>query len=105
MINSAIGQQAAALYQSTSKIASGGMMSSDAGDKVSFGAELAKAGLEKVVETQKASEKISAEAVMGKASPVDVVQAVTEAEVVLQTAKSVITRVISAYQDIMRMPI
>ena len=104
MVNNAIGQQAAALYQSTSKIATGGMMSNAREDNVSFGA-MVKAGLEKVVDTQETSERISAEAVMNKASPVDVVRAVTEAEVVLQTAKSVSTRVISAYQDIMRMPI
>ena len=104
MINNAVQQQAAALYQNTSKIGEAGMVSNAREDNVSFGAMM-KAGLEKVTETQAASEKISAEAVMGKASPVDVVQAVTEAEVVLQTAKSITTRVINAYQDIMRMPI
>ena len=104
MINNAIGQQAAALYQNTSKIGEAGMVSNAREDNVSFGS-MVQAGLDKVVETQKASEKVSAEAVMGKASPVDVVQAVTEAEVVLQTAKSITTRVINAYQDIMRMPI
>lgn len=104
MTNNAIGQQAAALYQNTAKIANAGMVSSGQEDSVSFGS-LMKAGLEKVIETQETSEKISADAVIGKASPVDVVQAVTEAEVVLQTAKSITTRVINAYQDIMRMPI
>ena len=104
MVNSAIGQQAAALYQNTAKIATGAVTSNAREDNVSFGT-LFQAGLEKVVDTQKTSEKVSADAVMGKASPIDVVQALTEAEVVLQTAKSITTRVISAYQDIMRMPI
>lgn len=104
MANNVIGQQAAALYKNTANIASAGMSSSSNEDTVSFGS-LFRAGLEEVVETQKASEKISAEAVMGKANPVDVVQAVTEAEVVLKTAKSITTRVISAYKDIMSMPI
>ena len=104
MINNAIGQQAAALYQNTSKITQGGMMSGAREDNVSFGAMI-KAGLDKVVETQEKSEQVSADAVLKKASPVDVVQAVTEAEVVLQTAKAITSRVINAYQDIMRMPI
>lgn len=104
MVNNTIGQQAAALYQNTANIASAGTTTNAREDEVSFGA-LFKAGLEEVVETQKASEKISAEAVIGKANPVDVVQAVTEAEIVLQTAKSITTRVITAYQEIMRMPI
>ena len=61
--------------------------------------------VEKVVETQKASEKMSADAVMGKADITDVVQAVTEAEVTLQTMVAVRDKVIGAYQEIMRMPI
>ena len=104
MVNNAIGQQAAALYQNTAKIAGSGLTSNAREDNVSFGA-MVKAGLEQVVETQKTSEKISADAVMGKASPVDIVQAVTDAEVVLKTAKAVTTRVITAYKEIMQMPI
>lgn len=98
-----IGQQAAALYQNTAKIASGGISAGDS-DKVSFGS-LVKAGVENIIETQKKSEKLSADAVAGKANVADVVQAVTEAEVVLQTAKAVSQRVVNAYQEIMRMPI
>tara|TARA_B100001765_G_C19339833_1_gene265594 strand:- start:151 stop:462 length:312 start_codon:yes stop_codon:yes gene_type:complete len=103
MVNNAIGQQAAALYQNTAKIATAAT-SNAREDEVSFGT-LFKAGMEKIVDTQEKSEKVSADAVIGKASPVDVVQAVTEAEVVLQTAKAITSRVISAYQDILRMPI
>ena len=98
-----IGQQAANLYKNTANIATSGV-SSGTEDQVSFGS-LFKAGLEKVVETQKASEKISADAVQGKAAVTDVVQAVTEAEVTVQTAVAVRDRVINAYQEIMRMPI
>lgn len=98
-----IGQQAAALYQNTAKIASGGISSGDQ-DQISFGSMM-KAGVEKIVETQKKSEQLSADAVVGKANIADVVQAVTEAEVVVQTAKAVRDRVIGAYQEIMRMPI
>lgn len=102
-MSNVIGQQAAALYQNTAKIAQGGMTAGNE-DKVSFGA-MVKAGVEKVVETQKKSEQLSADAVVGKANIADVVQAVTEAEVVVQTAKAVRDRVIGAYQEIMRMPI
>ena len=104
MINNPIGQQAAALYQNTSKIATGGAISNAREDQVSFGS-LVKSGLEKIVDTQTKSEEMSAKAVTGEANVVDVVQAVTEAEVVVQTAVAVRDRVIGAYQEIMRMPI
>lgn len=103
MSTNGIGQQAAALYQNTAKIASSGITSGQE-DKVSF-SSLMKSGVEKVIETQKTSEKISADAVTGKADITDVVQAVTEAEVTLQTMVAVRDKVINAYQDIMRMPI
>ena len=57
------------------------------------------------VETLRASETISAKAVTGEADLTDVVQAVTSAELTLQTVVSVRDRMISAYQEIMRMPI
>lgn len=98
-----IGQQAAALYQNTAKMATGGITAGDQ-DKVSFGS-MVKAGVEKVVSTQMKSEQMSADAVAGTANITDVVQAVTEAEVVVQTAKAVRDRVIGSYQEIMRMPI
>jgi flagellar hook-basal body complex protein FliE len=103
MMNSVIGQQAASLYQNTAKIGAG-VGSSARDDKVSFGT-MVKAGLEKVVDTQKKSETMSAQAVTGTANITDVVQAVTEAEVVVQTAVAVRDRVIGAYQEIMRMPV
>lgn len=98
-----IGQQAAALYKNTANIASSGL-SKGTEDQVSFGA-LFKAGLEEVITTQRASEKVSAAAVTGQANMTDVVQAVTEAEVVVQTAKAIRDRVVGAYQEILRMPI
>jgi len=57
------------------------------------------------VDTLRASESISAKAVTGEADLTDVVQAVTSAELTLQTVVSVRDRMISAYQEIMRMPI
>ena len=103
MMNNIIGQQAANLYQNTANIASSGVSSGNQ-DKVSFGS-MVRAGVEKVVETQKKSEQMSADAVTGNANIAEVVQAVTEAEVVVQTAKAVRDRVVGAYQEIMRMPI
>ena len=47
----------------------------------------------------------SARAVAGQAEMVDVVTAVSNAEMVLETVTTVRDRVISAYQEIMRMPI
>jgi flagellar hook-basal body complex protein FliE len=98
-----IGQQAAALYKTASNMAKDSV-SSGGEDKVSFGA-LMKAGVESVIETQEKSEAVSAAAVTGKADITDVVKAVNEAELTLQTMVAVRDRIISAYQDIMRMPI
>ena len=52
-----------------------------------------------------ASEKLSMQAVAGKADINDVVTAVANAEVTLQTVVAVRDKVISSYQDILRMPI
>lgn len=52
-----------------------------------------------------ASERLSAQAVAGKADINEVVLAVSNAEVTLQTVVAVRDKVISAYQDILRMPI
>jgi flagellar hook-basal body complex protein FliE len=52
-----------------------------------------------------AAEKLSVQAVAGKADINEVVAAVTNAEVTLQTVVAVRDKVISAYQDILRMPI
>ena len=52
-----------------------------------------------------AAEKLSIGAVAGKADINEVVTAVSNAEVTLQTVVAVRDKVISAYQDILRMPI
>ena len=57
------------------------------------------------VDTLRKSEEMSARAVTGEADLTDVVQAVTAAEVTLQTVVSVRDRLVSAYQEILRMPI
>ncbi|MFW5680374.1 MAG: flagellar hook-basal body complex protein FliE [Pseudomonadota bacterium] len=57
------------------------------------------------VAVSKAAEETSLRGMTGDASVRDVVEAVTAAEVGLQTASAVRDRVIAAYQDIIRMPI
>jgi flagellar hook-basal body complex protein FliE len=57
------------------------------------------------VAVSKAAEETSMRGMTGDASVRDVVEAITAAEVGLQTASAVRDRVISAYQDIIRMPI
>lgn len=64
-----------------------------------------KQGIEAVVDAQHKSESMSAAAVQGKADIAQVVQAVSEAEVTLQTMVAVRDKVVSAYEEIMRMPI
>lgn len=58
-----------------------------------------------VVGAGQAADAASASAASGKASLVDLVTAVSESETAMQTLVSVRDRVISAYQEIMRMPI
>ena len=61
--------------------------------------------LNSVVEAGKKSDAQSQAMVAGKANLVDVVTAVTETEVAVQTLVSVRDKVIAAYEEIMRMPI
>ncbi len=74
------------------------------GDGPSF-TDMVKRAAEKSVDTMRAGEKASADAVMGKADLTDVVQAVTDAELTLQTVVAVRDKLLAAYQEIMRMPI
>ena len=67
--------------------------------------ELVKTAVEGVVDSGKAAETKSAALLQGKADVVDVVTAIAETEVALETMVSVRDRVISAYEQIMRMPI
>lgn len=69
-----------------------------------FGEMLTEA-LQSTVDAQKTAEATSVKAVSGKADVTDVVTAVTNAEVALDTVVAVRDRVINAYQEIMRMPI
>ncbi len=57
------------------------------------------------IDTTKAGEAMATAGVNGEAALVDVVTAISAAEVTVQSAVAVRDRVISAYQEIMRMPI
>ena len=69
-----------------------------------FGELVKKAAIDSI-KTLHAGEKASAEAVTGKADLTDVVEAVTNAELTLQTVVAVRDRMLNAYQEIMRLPI
>ena len=75
------------------------------GGTVSGFASLLRSETEATRASLHASEAKAVEALSGKANLQDVVEAVTEAELSLQKMTAVRDRVISAYQEIMRMPI
>jgi flagellar hook-basal body complex protein FliE len=98
---------AASLYGAMSKLANRGteVQTGLAGGGVpDFGA-MVKDQIASVVETGNAAEAKQGDLMAGKADLVDVVTAVSETELALETMVSVRDRVISAYEDIMRMPI
>jgi flagellar hook-basal body complex protein FliE len=76
----------------------------EAASAASFGALLEKV-LEDAVAAGRESERVATGALVGEANLQDVVAAVHAAEVTLQTVVAVRDRMISAYQDILRMPI
>jgi flagellar hook-basal body complex protein FliE len=60
---------------------------------------------EQALQTVQGGEKASIQAMAGKADLADVVTAVSNAEVTLQTVVAVRDRVVAAYLDILKMPI
>ena len=74
------------------------------GDGPSFGS-LLKETLNNVMETGRKSDAQSVAMASGKANVVDVVTAVSETQVAVETMVSVRDRVIQAYEDIMKMQI
>lgn len=105
---------AASAYANSSKIVtasyqqsddeSGAVTGSGSAGGVSFSSFL-KDKAEEALDTMHASEVMSAKAITGEADITKVVEAVTAAEVTLQTVVALRDRMISAYQEIMRMPI
>lgn len=70
----------------------------------SFG-ELLKTSAQSAIDAQHVSEKTSAAAVLGKADMTQVLQAVNDAEIALNTVLAVRDRVVQAYNEILRTPI
>lgn len=68
-------------------------------------ANLLESASEQALQTVQGSEKASIQAMAGKADLADVVTAVSNAEVTLQTVVAVRDRVVAAYLDILKMPI
>lgn len=67
--------------------------------------QLVSQSIQGVVETGKTSDALSTDLISGKANVVDVVTAVAQTELAMQSLVAVRDRVISAYEEIMRMPI
>lgn len=99
-----------AAYGQTQKLLSGaqgapaipGKDSSGGGQD--FGAMLSES-LQQVAQTGARSDKISTDMINGKANVVDMVTAVSQTELAIDSLVTVRDKVISAYEEIMRMPI
>jgi flagellar hook-basal body complex protein FliE len=94
----------AAYTRQAAKSVSGAMEPRSTDPGASF-AELVSESLGSAVQAGRQSEHMSAQAIAGKADLNEVVTAVTNAEITLQTVVAIRDRVIQAYQDIVQMPI
>lgn len=95
---------AANIYSQTDNLRGMGAGGSGGKEDVNF-ADMVREGVRENIETFEAGEKAAAQAVTGEANIVDVVQAVNEAEMTLQTVVALRDRMVQAYNDIMSMPI
>jgi flagellar hook-basal body complex protein FliE len=68
-------------------------------------AKLLADGLQGVVDSGKQSDKMSMDLINGKGNVVDVVTAISQTELAMESMVAVRDKVISAYEEIMRMPI
>ncbi|UPY38721.1 flagellar hook-basal body complex protein FliE [Sediminicoccus sp. KRV36] len=69
-----------------------------------FGEALSRAA-QNAIDIGRSADAASTQALTGQGSVTDVVLAISRAELALQTATAVRDRVVTAYQDVMRMPI
>ncbi len=76
----------------------------ESNEKQSFG-DILKTKAMDAVQTLRQGEAASARAVTGEASLPEVVGAITASELTLQTVVSIRDRLVTAYQEIMRMPV
>ncbi|HIJ38518.1 MAG TPA: flagellar hook-basal body complex protein FliE [Rhodospirillaceae bacterium] len=99
---------AIAAYNTAAKSVTGAGSGGDAAATEGAGPDFAsmlKEGVNAAIDASKKSEELSKQAITGKADVRDVVAAVNNAEMTLQTVVAVRDKVISAYNDILRMPI
>ncbi len=101
--------KATSAYQNNAKMMEGlqdgiGGIDDAAAQKASF-ADMMGDALNKAIDSQYASEQTKLGALTGKTELTDLVTAVSQAELTLNTVVTIRDRVISAYQDILRMPI
>lgn len=108
--------QAAAIYQSNLQKADNAtkmVRSSDVSDPIGQDREQIKSDFlntirnyaSGVIQSNKEAERITTDAITGEANLTEVITAVASAEASLQTLVTVRDKVISAYQEILRMPI
>ena len=96
---------AIAAYANVAKSASGkGGASDEIKTEGSDFASMVQEGIKSVVDTGKKSEEVSKAAISGKADVRDVVAAVNNAELTLQTVVAVRDKVVTAYNEILHMP-
>jgi len=95
----------AAAYQAISNLAPNAATGAGTASQApaSFGDFLSDA-MHNAVQTMQAGEQMATKQVAGQANIVDVVNAVNQAEITLDTVVAVRDKVISAYQSIMQMP-
>jgi flagellar hook-basal body complex protein FliE len=96
--------QATSAYNNIAKIAENVTSTDDAPEGASFSDMLGDA-VNKAVETGYKAESVSTKAMVDKAELGDLVTAVADMELTLNTVVAIRDRVISAYQDIIKMPI
>jgi flagellar hook-basal body complex protein FliE len=96
-----------AAYQNAARIGEASSSAQGAGGAVpsqSFGSIL-EGSIKDAMSNMRAGEVAAAQGAAGQGDVVNVVNAVTAAELTLETVVAILDKVISAYQDIMRMPI
>jgi flagellar hook-basal body complex protein FliE len=100
---------AAAAYSNAAKLitqaAKGGQMTPELDTQGNDFAKLLANAVQGVVDSGNRSDQLSLDMVNGKANIVDVVTAISETELAIESMVTVRDRVISAYEEIMRMPI
>ena len=96
---------AAAAYNRAGRAVGQGMEARDTGAGKGEFADLVKSALEEARRIGERSEQMSIQGIRDSADLNQVITAVAEAEVTLQTVVSIRDKVIDAYKEILRMPI